>query len=179
MTDTIVIEQTSNWINSVVIGCNFCPFAAKAVNKKTVHYFVLTGADTRKCLETLIRQLHYLDETESIETTFIILPNGFENFYTYLDLVEKAEKLLSKEGYDGVYQIASFHPEYCFAGADENDAANFTNRSIYPMLHILREESISNALENFPDPDDIPQRNIDFAQQKGLIYMQMLRNSCM
>jgi hypothetical protein len=93
--------------------------------------------------------------------------------------VKKSEKLLIKENYDGVYQIASFHPDYCFAGEDENDPANYTNRSIYPMLHILREESLTKALSLYPNPELIPQKNIDFARQKGLQYMQILRATCL
>jgi uncharacterized protein len=104
--------------------------------------------------------------------------NSFADFEDYLDLVEVAEALSSEQDYDGIYQVASFHPDYCFADAVSDDPANFTNRSIYPMLHILREDSISNAVDNFPDPDGIPERNIAFAQQKGLQYMQLLRAAC-
>ena len=96
----------------------------------------------------------------------------------YLDLVDKGERLLVKENYEGIYQLASFHPLYLFAGSNENDAANYTNRSPYPMLHILREDSITKALENFDDPDSIPEKNIDFAKTKGLEYMKMLAASC-
>jgi uncharacterized protein len=75
--------------------------------------------------------------------------------------------------------VASFHPDYCFEGSDENDAANYTNRSIYPMLHLLREESLERALETFPNPENIPNRNINFARKKGLAYMKLLREQCM
>jgi hypothetical protein len=94
-------------------------------------------------------------------------------------LAEQAEKMLAKNDYEGVYQIASFHPDYLFEGSLDSDAANYTNRSIYPMLHILREESIEKAIEKFADPDGIPQRNIQFAQNKGLTYMKLLREQCM
>lgn len=178
MTDAIIIEETSNWIKQVVIGCNFCPFAAKALQQKSIYYFVVKETNVKSSLETLVKQLHYLDEAETVETSFIIFPNHYKDFYTYLDLVDKAERLLLKEGYEGIYQLASFHPEYCFGGTDENDAANFTNRSLYPMLHILREDGITKALENFSNPENIPERNIGFARQKGLNYMQLLRFSC-
>lgn len=92
---------------------------------------------------------------------------------------KKAERLISKENYDGIFQIASFHPDYCFEGSDENDPANYTNRSIYPMLHILREESLTKALNLYPNPEDIPAHNIAFARQKGLKYMQLLRAACL
>jgi hypothetical protein len=112
-----------------------------------------------------------------IETSFLIFPRAFSKFDDYLYLLSLAESFLKKKGYEGVYQVASFHPLYLFAGSDENDPANYTNRSIYPMLHLLREESIDKALENYNDPENIPERNINFAREKGLVYMKMLRDS--
>jgi hypothetical protein len=174
-----IIEQTTNWIKSVVIDCNFCPFAARSVMKKTIRYIIKTEVDMNASLTALKDELDYLETDTEIETSFIIFANDFKNFDDYLDLVKKAERLLIKENFDGVYQIASFHPDYCFAGANEDDAANYTNRSIYPMLHILREESLTKALSLYPNPELIPQHNINFARQKGLQYMQMLRSACM
>jgi len=174
-----IIEQTNNWIKSVVIDCNFCPFAARAVMKKTIRYIVKHDVTMNDSLIALKEELDYLETDTDIETSFIIFANDFTDFDGYLDLVKKSERLLKKENYDGVYQIASFHPDYCFAGEDEDDAANYTNRSIYPMLHILREESLTKALSLYPNPELIPQHNIDFARQKGLQYMQMLRLACL
>ena len=179
MTDSIVIEQTKTWIKEVVVGCNFCPFAAKALLRKTIRYTVLPSATIKNSLAALLIELQHLDSAEDVETTFIILPNSFASFTAFLHLVEKAERMLLKHGYEGVYQLASFHPQYCFAGSTDDDAANYTNRSIYPMLHLLREQSITKALEYFPDPATIPETNIEFARQKGLRYMQLLREACM
>ena len=134
-----IIEQTTNWIKSVVIDCNFCPFAAKAILKKSIRYIIKSDANMIVSLNALKEELDYLETDTEIETSFIIFPNNFDDFDDYLDLVKKAEQFLIKENYDGVYQIASFHPEYCFEGEDEDDAANFTNRSIYPMLHIYEK----------------------------------------
>ena len=178
MQESTVITQTVNWIKSVVIGCNFCPFAAKAMLRKSIRYVVLPEVTLESSLEAFVEELRYLDRTDDIETTLVIFPNHFADFEQYLDLVELAEALAADQGYDGIYQVASFHPDYCFADSDNDDPANYTNRSIYPMLHILREDSITNVLENFPDPEGIPQRNIDFAQRKGLAYMQVLRAAC-
>lgn len=144
--------------------------------KKSVRYAVLPSANTKAVLEALMQEVYHLDADEDIETTFIILPNNFGDFTAYLDLVDIAEQMMENEDYIGIYQLASFHPQYCFAGEDINDAANYTNRSPYPMLHILREDSITAALENFPDPDSIPEKNIAFAREKGLAYMQALFN---
>lgn len=174
-----IIAQTIAWIKSVVIGCNFCPFAAKVVIQKQIRYVVLEDATKEKSLASLLDEFHFLDETADIETTLLIFPNHFSDFISYLSLVASAEKLLSKQGYDGIYQVASFHPDYCFAESDENDPANYTNRSPYPMLHLIREESITNALKHFKDPEGIPGRNVDFAREKGLAYMQLLRAACM
>ncbi|HEX6168327.1 MAG TPA: DUF1415 domain-containing protein, partial [Chitinophagaceae bacterium] len=117
-----------------------------------------------------------LDNDATIETSFLIFPNAFQKFDDYLDLVALAENRLKRNGYEGVYQVASFHPLYLFANSNENDAANYTNRSIYPMLQLLREESIDKALENYKSPESIPVRNINFAREKGLAYMKMLRD---
>ena len=176
--DSIEITNTANWIKQVVIGCNFCPFAAKALAKKTVRYVVKENIDFKSALTALAEEFEFLNSNLNIETTFIILSDGFTDFLQYLDLVDKSERLLTKENYEGVYQLASFHPQYLFASSNENDPANYTNRSPYPMLHILREESITKALENFDDPDSIPEKNIDFAKTKGIEYMKMLAASC-
>lgn len=173
-----VIEQTKKWINEVVVGCNFCPFAARVVKQQSINYQVESSSETKDCLGTLLLEVQRLDDNETIETSFIILPNSFSDFDDYLELVDKAEKILKKNGYEGIYQLASFHPHYLFQGSSDADAANYTNRSIYPMLHLLREESIDKALKNYSSPEKIPERNINFAREKGLVYMKMLRDAC-
>ena len=179
LTNEKIIEQTNHWIKNVVIDCNFCPFAAKALLQKTIRYVIKPNISIEDCLIALKEELVQLDTLSNIETSFIILPSSFENFDDYLDLVAASEDLILEEGYEGIYQIASFHPDYCFAGSDENDPANFTNRSIYPMLHILREDSLTKALSLFPNPEEIPEHNITFARNKGLQYMQLLRAACL
>jgi hypothetical protein len=173
-----IIDQTKKWINNVVIGCNFCPFAATVVKKKQVSYVVEISDSAEKCLLSFLTEMQNLDANPGIETSFIIYTNLFQKFKDYLDFVSDAEDLLIEKGYEGIYQVASFHPEYQFANSERNDAANYTNRSIYPMLHLLREESIEKALEQYKNPEDIPEKNIAFARTKGLVYMQMLRDSC-
>ena len=163
----------------MVIGCNFCPFAAKAVLRKSIRYVVLPETTLESSLESLVAELQYLDRTEDIETTLIIFPNQFADFEEYLDLVDLAEALSEEQGYEGVYQIASFHPDYCFADSDENDPANYTNRSPYPMLHVLREDSVTKAVDHYIDPEGIPERNIAIAREKGLAAMKLLRAACM
>lgn len=178
MNHSVIIQQTEKWIKSVVIDLNFCPFAAKAVLKKSIRYLVLNDVDIKKSLEILLSEFQFLDVHEEIETTFIIFETNFTDFKAYLQLVKKSEQMLAKEHYEGIYQVASFHPDYCFAGEDSNDAANYTNRSIYPMIHLLREDSITKALALYPNPESIPEHNIALARQNGLQYMQMLRLAC-
>lgn len=174
-----IIFQTKKWITEVIIACNFCPFAAKVVRNDSVHYQVDYDITAAICLEHLITECVRMDEDDSIETSLQIFPNGFKNFEDYLDMLSIAEKLLSVQGYDGIYQLASFHPDYCFAGALVDDAANFTNRSVYPMLHLLRESRIDEALLKYPNPEKIPDTNINFARKKGMAYMQLLRDNCL
>jgi hypothetical protein len=173
-----IIAQTTAWIKSVVIGCNFCPFAAKPMQQKSIRYVVLEDATKENTLACLAQELHFLDVHDEIETTLIILPNHFADFTSYLTLVSAAEKSSTRLGYEGIYQIASFHPEYIFADAAPDDPANYTNRSIYPMLHLIREESITNALAHYTDPEGIPERNVAYTRERGLQYMQMLRAAC-
>ena len=172
-----VIDRTKKWIIDVVIGCNFCPFAANVVKQQTIFYNVEENKELETCLASFLLEMERLDNDPAIETSFLIFPNAFQQFDDYLDLISLAEELLKRKDYEGVYQVASFHPLYLFANSDENDPANYTNRSIYPMLQLLREESIDKALANYNDPESIPVRNINFAKEKGLAYMRMLRDA--
>ncbi len=146
--------------------------------KESIRYVVLSDATMESSLELLADELRFLKDSDDFETAFIILADNFSDLDVYLDLVALAEGVVSSKSWKGVFQIAGFHPDYCFTDAEAKDPANFTNRSMYPMLHILREESITKATENFPNPDSIPERNIAFSQDKGLEYMQKLRSSC-
>jgi uncharacterized protein len=178
MTDEIAIAQTQKWVQNVVVGCNFCPFAGRELLKNTIRYTVVRGDDLENCLENLKTECERLVNDATVETTLLIFPDGFSDFEEYLDLVDLAERLVVLENYEGVFQVASFHPEYLFGGSQTNDPANYTNRSIFPMLHILREDSVTRAVENYPNVDDIPTQNIRFAQAKGLAYMEALRAKC-
>jgi len=174
-----IILQTKKWIIDVVIGCNFCPFAAREIKRDAVHYKVTPATGIDESLQAFLNECQHLDDNHDIETSLLIFPDSFQTFDEYLYLVSQAEKLIKQQGYEGIYQVASFHPLYCFAGSPANDAANYTNRSPYPMLHLLREEKIEQALEKYPDPERIPDRNISFAREKGEAYMKMLRDACL
>ena len=179
LTTQQIVEQTEKWIQDVVVACNFCPFAAQVIRQKKVHYEVETSNQLDSCLEAVLRELNRLENESTIETTFLIFPDAFKEFDDFLDLVSLAEDLLEQSGFDGIYQLASFHPLYLFANSSKTDPANYTNRSIYPMLHLLCESSIDRALENYKHPENIPDTNINFAREKGLAAMQQLRDSCL
>ena len=173
-----IIHETKNWITDVVVGCNFCPFAAREVQRGSIHYEVQADAGLEQVLQSVAGIFTQLDNDKNVETSLLILPNGYDDFDAYLQLVDLAQELLEKEDYEGVYQLASFHPHYLFAGSTETDPSNYTNRSPFPMLHFLREESVSLAVDSHPDIDAVPERNIRFTQEKGLQFMKELLASC-
>jgi hypothetical protein len=173
--DAIVIERTKNWIRDIVIGLNFCPFATKPFKNELIVYKVDDSSDAATALESFMFTCHFLEDNPAMETALLIFPNGFSDFQDYLDLTDLAEKLLKAEGFEGVYQVASFHPNYIFAGSDENDPANYTNRSPYPMLHLLREELLEIAIDKHINVDDIPNQNIAKAKSLGLAYFKKMK----
>jgi hypothetical protein len=171
------IEQTQKWVETVVVGLNLCPFARRVVEKERIRYVL--AEDESKTLEVFQQTLRLLDADETIETALIVLSHGYTDFLDYLDLLEEAENWIEEADYEGVYQVASFHPEYQFADSDMDDPANYTNRSPYPILHILREASVSLALEWYPgNPDQIPERNVALTREMGLAQMQALKAAC-
>ena len=177
-TDSELVGQTQHWIKSVVIECNFCPFAKREIEKENVRYSVIRNKSLEDCLQSVIQECVFLDENESTETTLLIFPDVFEKFNDYLQFVEISEKLIADQGYEGVYQLASFHPDYVFADSSADDAANYTNRSPSPMLHFLREASLEKALESYPKPEKIPERNIEVARSLGLDTMKKKLDAC-
>lgn len=179
LTEELIIQQTKKWIIDVVIGCNFCPFAGKEMKNGTVSFKVIQQAHTKLVLETIATCFAELDTNPNVETILVILPGRFPNFLIYLDLVDTVQSFFETEKREGIYQLASFHPAYKFAGTTETDPANYTNRSTYPIIQILREASITKAIDNFKDIEGIPDRNIAFANRVGLEHMIMLRNACL
>ncbi len=174
------IKHTQAWLRQVIIAHNICPFARAVADKNLIHYYVDEAATLEENLTTLIAQAQYLDQQDDeVETTLLIYPHQFPAFAEFIDYVGLADELLIMQGYEGIYQLASFHPHYCFADAALEDAANYTNRSPYPMLHLIRERSIEAALQHFPHPETIPERNIQFTRELGLATMQALLKACM
>ena len=171
-----IIQQTKNWVKDIVIGLNLCPFASRPFNDNTIEYTVALKHDDNPLIEQHLYQLadcfNKLDETADIETSLLIFPEGYSDFDKYLDLLDIANQLLVDLNYSGIYQLASFHPDYRFEGSAEDDASNFTNRSPYPMLHLIREASLEQALANYPGIEQVPEDNIKKLREIG--YQEML-----
>ena len=172
--DKNIISKTKSWIKQIVIGLNFCPFAAQSFNDNSINYIILNSSNLNFILEELIRECSRMDNDEDTDTSLLILPIGWNSFRTYLDLLDLAEKLIIEEGFEGIYQIASFHPDFLFAGTSENDASNYTNRSPYPMLHILREAQVEKVIKKHKDIHNIPITNISKANELGVNYFKSL-----
>lgn len=178
MNTTLVIDQTKKWVKNMVIGLNFCPFANQEYKNDTIRYQVSDTIDLSVAMMQLFDECTFLDDNESISTTLIIFKDGFKEFDEFLFLVNLCEQLLRKQKYEGIYQIATFHPDYVFEGEDPNDPSNYTNRSPYPMLHLLREEQLEEAIEKFPDTETIPEKNIELTRKLGIEKIKALRAAC-
>ena len=173
-----IINQTRHWIKSVIVGFNFCPFAKRELEREHIRFCVCEHTEIELMLKDVYSECFYLDSHADVETTLIIFPHAVADFEQYLTFLDLAEQLLSDQGYDGTYQLASFHPLYCFAQSKTDDAANYTNRSPYPMLHLLREVSLEKVLLKYPDPENIPTRNIEVAREAGLDEMKSRLDAC-
>ena len=163
MFDPVSVEnQVKRWLEEVVIGLNLCPFAAKPARAGRVRFLVSEASTEEAVLEVLQEELTRLHAAspDDIETTLVITPNALSDFYHYNQFLDWVDQLLKRGQWEGDIQVASFHPRYCFAGTEEGDSENLTNRSPYPIFHLIREQSLSEMLEKFPDSDRIPEANI-------------------
>ena len=165
----LVERDTRAWLERAVIGLNLCPFAKAVHVKRQIHFVVSTAGDARALLDDLARELRALAATDLDvrSTTLLIAPDCLADFYAFNDLLGRADKLLRRLELDGTLQIASFHPQYQFAGTDPQDIGNFTNRAPYPTLHLLRESSIDQAVKSFPQAEQIFEQNIRTLERLG------------
>jgi hypothetical protein len=157
--DELCIKKTVQWIKSFVIELNLCPFAKREMDKDAVKIQVSSAETIEEGLSDLLTEMEILNSNHSIETTFLLFPEFLTDFFNYLDFVDKAESLILAEDYEGIYQLASFHPDYCFADASTEDVENYTNRSPFPMLHILREARVEQAIAYYGDTNKIIENN--------------------
>ncbi|TAG44715.1 MAG: DUF1415 domain-containing protein [Betaproteobacteria bacterium] len=173
------IEQTQQWLERAVIGLNLCPFAKAVHVKNQIRYVVSDAAHIDALCDDLVSELEYLAEAsaERVDTTLIVLTNVMQYFLDFNDFLDVADGILEELELDGILQVAPFHPQFQFADTELDDITNFTNRSPYPMLHLLREDSVSRAVEAFPEESTIAENNIATMQKLGHEGWKKLFNS--
>jgi hypothetical protein len=167
--DEAIVAATRRWVERAVIGLNLCPFAKAVYVKEQVRYVVSPARTPEELLETLMNELQDLADADpdKVDTTLVIHPfvlNDFLDFNEFLDVADAAVEDMSL---DGELQVASFHPDYQFADTDPNDISNYTNRAPYPILQLLREDSIDRAVEAFPEAEEIFEKNIGTLEELG------------
>jgi hypothetical protein len=173
------IMATQAWVQDVVIELNLCPFAKKEWVNKAIRYCTVDHSLTKKALRQLLAdEITLLDTNSKIETTLIIVTQGLESFFDYLAMLDVAEDWLDDTQYRGIYQLASFHPDYCFEGEANDAPSNYTNRSPFPMFHILREASMEKALASYKYPERIPEINQQTTKDLGINKLQNLLAAC-
>jgi uncharacterized protein len=157
-----VVADTRRWLDRAVIGLNLCPFAKAVVAKGQVRIVDCPATTPEALLEAVGGELVHLRDTpaDQLDTTLIVHPHVLQDFLDYNDFLDSADALVAEMDLEGVLQVASFHPDYRFAGTAPDDIGNATNRSPWPTLHLLREDSVARAVAAFPDPDAIVERNI-------------------
>ena len=176
--DSAIIKSVQSWFEQTVLGLNLCPFAHKPHKQGSIRFELSHAGSDETCLGDIYRNLLKLDQHPEIETLVLICADYLDNFDDYNQFLNLADQLLEQQGWEGEYQIASFHPDYCFAGCDTDDRANWTNRSPYPLFHLIREQSISRAKATHPDVQGIPQTNIETLEKLSDGEMKRLFRHC-
>ena len=170
MTDEDAVALTIKWLERAVIGLNLCPFAKSVHVKGQIHYAVTHVSTHADFLDALKFELNGLQAHASIarDTTLLIAPWAFPDFLDFNDFLPDCDRLLRRMKLDGIFQIASFHPKFQFAGTDADDITNYTNRAPFPILHLLREDSMDRAVAAFPEPDAIFETNMQTLENLGV-----------
>ncbi len=158
------------WLEAVVVGLNLCPFAAPVLRADGVRIAVGEGETAEDGVQLALKEaVRLLEDMEpSVSTTLVALPRGAEDFELFLDIVATVEDALEEAGAAGVLQVATFHPDYRFEGTEPEDVTNYTNRAPVPILHLLREADVEEAVASHPDPEGIPERNMARLEELGL-----------
>ena len=174
------IAETRAWVQRAVVGLNLCPFAKAPLVKGQVRFVVCESDDPRVLLDALRTELHTLAHADPVETetTLLIHPNALADFDAFNDFLDAADAALEDLQLDGVLQVASFHPDYRFAGTEADDLGNATNRSPHPTLHLLREASVERAVESFPEAETIFEANIATLAALGAEGWAALQAEC-
>lgn len=168
-TGAAVAAEVRLWVDKAVIGLNLCPFAKAVQARGQVRYAVSDATDAQGVLTDLEDELMRLSQADpqEIDTTLLILPDALDDFYDFNDFEDLSDRLLKRMRLVGELQVATFHPRFQFAETDPDDIENYTNRSPYPILHLLREDSIDKAVEAFPDAAEIYEKNIETMRELG------------
>lgn len=167
LSPSTITEHVNQWLNDVVIGLNLCPFAAKPQRNQQIKVFVSQASREEELLEDILDQLLELDTkaAQELETTLVVVPNMLNDFMDYNFFIDWVEALIRQQDWEGIFQVATFHPHYCFAGTCPEDDENLTNRSPYPIFHLIREQSMAKVLKHYPNPEAIPEINIQRVSQ--------------
>ena len=168
--------QTRHWLEQIVLGLNLCPFAGPVLAAETVYFSCCDSVTVDGFAEAILIELDRLQgcQESDIATTLLMFSRGLTDFNEFWDVAGMASDLLVEAGLEGVIQIASFHPDYCFEGSAPGDVENYSNRSPYPMLHFIREAQLTRVLQDYPSPEAIPENNIKRLRQLGLAGVQQL-----
>ena len=169
-----MVKSVRYWLVAFVIKLNLCPFAKREFTNERVKFAVSDAITEEQLLADLQQELSHLQEDNEIETTLLIHPHVLQEFDNYNQFLDIVDALLDEEGLLGVYQIASFHPNYRFADTEFDDAENYSNRSPYPILHLLRESSLEREIARHQDTSLIPERNIQLLRELGAAKLQTL-----
>ena len=169
ITSDQVIARTQAWITHAVVGLNLCPFARAVQVKNQIRYAVSDATNVDALMAQLCEEMHFLAEADpaKLETTLLIHPQVLTDFLDFNDFLELADAALEELDYDGVLQVAAFHPQFQFEGTETDDLTNATNRAPYPTLHLLREDSVERAVAAFPNAEDIFDVNIATLENLG------------
>ncbi len=173
------VQTVRQWVETLVVGMNLCPFAKREMVNNRVRFATTTSITEEQLLIALQTELELLNTDTSVETTLLIHSRVLQDFFDYNRFLSYADSLLVEMGLEGIYQIASFHPDYQFDGMNPDDAENYTNRSPYPMLHLIREASLERVIADYPEIDQIPVRNIALMNGIGQDKLQALLRFCL
>ena len=173
------VQAVRHWVEEFVVKMNLCPFAGREILDGRVRFSATKANTAEQLLLALHEELETLNADPSIETTLLIHPDVLRDFSEYNQFLSYADSLLVEMQLEGIYQIASFHPDYQFDGTKPDDAENYTNRSPYPILHLLREASVERANADYAGVDQIPERNIALMQKLGSAKLQEILSACL
>ncbi|MFT5695485.1 MAG: hypothetical protein ACI9QQ_001463 [Myxococcota bacterium] len=180
MSSDPVLRETLKWVDDIVVGMGLCPFAGASIKADGLRLTLCAATGIDGLCRVLIDELIFLQsrEGEAYDSSLLVHPNVLTDFAAFNEFLGMCEDILVGLSLEGEFQIASFHPDYCFADADKDDVGNYTNRSPYPTLHLLREASITKAIADYPDPASIPEKNVEKLEALGAVAMQGKLRGC-